>query len=500
MGINTCIQNVKGVTALMYACQSEKLQNAVRQLANNSSSLNMVDENGRTALFYAVNNINNLRTLITNDIDINRLDYNNDSILTYCCKNKIYEPIKTLAVAGNLNLNTFNNDDKTAAMYLVEDLRYMELKQIINKDMNFYYINKNNESALSILFKKYYEYYQNNEIDKILSTINVIKVLVDKNVNFNAAIDEQGNTPVMFLMMIEDWISLSYIMFYNKNLDLSLKNIYGESASSLCLRISQKRVDEIISSNYNLSVKALLSLFFKNDSFDNSWYDRNGNNPLMYSAYYNSKESAHYLLTEHPDMVNQTNMHHESLLIMCAKLCSDGVAKEIFMNKVNNINQKDDNGNTALHYAVQLNDYYMTNLLAYNKADPNIKNNDGVTPMELAKKDNKLLKYITSPIVSYDFSKKMKSKGLFKKKKNINPINVDLLNKYREVYTSDFETPLLYKPIADNNAITNIYNKAFNICYSLIAFNESSSYITPGGRLFNITGKSDMALFLLKRY
>jgi len=44
--------------------------------------------------------------------------------------------------------------------------------------------------------------------------------------------------------------------------------VYGESASSLCLRMSQKRVDEVISSNYNLSVKILLSLFFKNDSFD----------------------------------------------------------------------------------------------------------------------------------------------------------------------------------------------------------------------------------------
>jgi len=119
-----------------------------------------------------------------------------------------------------------------------------------------------------LFYLKYYEYYHNRDIDKILSTINVIKVLVDKSVNFNISIDEQGNTPVMFLMMVEDWISLSYIMFYHKNLDLSLKNIYGESASSLCLRMSQKRVDEVISSNYNLSVKTLLSLFFKNDSFD----------------------------------------------------------------------------------------------------------------------------------------------------------------------------------------------------------------------------------------
>jgi len=47
----TLALNVNGVTALMYTCQSEKLQNIVRQLANNSSSLNMVDKNGRTALF-----------------------------------------------------------------------------------------------------------------------------------------------------------------------------------------------------------------------------------------------------------------------------------------------------------------------------------------------------------------------------------------------------------------------------------------------------------------
>ena len=74
------------------------------------------------------------------------------------------------------------------------------------------------------------------------------------------------------------------------------------------------------------------------------------------------------------------------------------------MNKVNIVNQKDDKVNITLHYAVELSDYYMTNLLAYNKADPNIKNNDGITSLDLAKKDKNLHKYIILSILLYDFS------------------------------------------------------------------------------------------------
>jgi len=57
-------------------------------------------------------------------------------------------------------------------------------------------------------------------------------------------------------------------------------------------------------------------------------------------------------------------------------------------NKAMFLNQQDSIGNTWLHYAVQFNNNEAAAIFLVNGADPNITNNDELTPLDIARKNN----------------------------------------------------------------------------------------------------------------
>ncbi len=56
------------------------------------------------------------------------------------------------------------------------------------------------------------------------------------------------------------------------------------------------------------------------------------------------------------------------------------------LNSVQNINEQNEQGNTALHYAVATNNYDMVKVLLDNNADVNVENAKGWSPLEIAEK------------------------------------------------------------------------------------------------------------------
>lgn len=458
MDINACVQDEEGATALMYASKNPELIHVVRYLCNDSSCINLVDSKRQNALFYAVRNTDAFRALVETSININQLNIDNDSVLTYCCKNKIYDTFRTLVISKTLDCNIFNNDDMTAAMYLIQEENYYRLRTIINKKMNFYYMNKNNETPLSLLFKKHYHYYQCGDMEKLLNINNIIKLLIDSEISLNSSIDKNGNTPLMYFILLEDWCSVVYILLHSSDTDLTLKNAHGDSAMTLASKFSKKLYLKEISSLFEVDVKNLMESFYKKVPRNEVYYqDSHGNNLLMYSAFYDSKESAAPLLDEYYELADQTNHDQETALILCAKLGSRDVAKEILNKRAGDINFKDSNGNTALHYAVQSGDYYMANLLAYNKANCNAKNSEGVSPLALAMalKDETMVKYLKKPVFPRDIEKKEKGShahALFKKKPQLKRVDESAFKKYREAYesvmkrTTDYKINTIIKP------------------------------------------------------
>lgn len=483
MSINSCIQDNNGVTALMYASEKPNLINAVKYLCD-PNCINLVDKYNQTALFYAVNNIDAFRVLIDSRINVNQLNIDNDSVLTYCCKNKIYEPLRTLGVCLDIDYNIFNNDDMTAAMYLIEDGRSLELKYIINKKMNFYYMNKNKETAISILFKKLYQFYQNNDKDEIVKMHSIIKLLVDSEISLNTSIDEDGNTPLMYLIMLEDWCAIIYILIQSNDINLSLKNAQGESAITLAMNLSQKKFEEKISSDFEVNVRKLLELFVKRvENNEIHSQDRNGNNLLMYSAYFDSKESSVVLSTEFHEMTEHVNVNQETPLIVCAKLGSLDAGREILKSRYTGINKKDVLGNTALHYAIQLNDYSMVNLLGFYKADQYIRNNEGLTPLDMAKKDKTMLNILKHSVSPQEFEKKKNTKpSLFNSSPKFKPVNEKLCSKYREFYTPSMYPKVAYqinKEVSTTSLYENILKTYYSNVNDLMGLHEQSGVNVP---------------------
>ena len=62
-------------------------------------------------------------------------------------------------------------------------------------------------------------------------------------------------------------------------------------------------------------------------------------------------------------------------------------AKELFQAKID-INEMDENGNTALHTAARINEADLVTFLIYKGANVELKNHDGDTPLHIAIKNN----------------------------------------------------------------------------------------------------------------
>jgi len=498
MDINTCIQDKNGCSALMYACKNPELIKVVAYLCDHDKeNIHLVDSKGQTAAFYAVENLRALRMLINHEIDINRINYNYDSVLTYCCRNKIYPPLRTLGITKNVDPNIFNDEEKTAAFYLIEEERCLELQQIASKDMNFYFKNSKNETPLSILFKKYAQYYEKREYGKFANIIKIIKVLIDKDVSLNASIDEEGNTPFMYFLMYKDWCSIVYCILHCRDIDFSYKNVHGQSVALLSLGITRDLFFKTVDNDCELDMRKLHTYFLENNTYDRDFVDENGNDLILYSICNSAADLADLLLEEKTEKINYINMNKENLMIMCAKLGSPEIANLLIKKyKFTDIDHQDSKGNTALHYAVQCNDYLVANILAYNQANLNIKNNEGVSPMDLARSDRKMVKYLNKPVAPHKMVDKVK-------KPTFMPINEVLRNKFRESYGFINILNKYHDYTKDIFCGTEFFENSLNTYFEVRSdsrgrrYDLSRQYVPDCDNLLNFT-KSNERYFYLK--
>jgi ankyrin repeat protein len=386
MNINLVTQdNENGMTALMYAVSDSSLFFVVQELLRNpyQSFLNIEDKNGETALFHALKNKEALNILVTNpNIEINHINKKGETALLYCCKYDIFESIQTLLVNKNINVNMHDEDLQTPAMILTRKNRDNELRKLNMRNCNYDYINKKGESALSIILKKIYSEKYDNFNFLLRDQVNILTSFVHLNCNFSIPVDEDENTAIMVFLLAKDYYTLGYVMRYHKGIDLSVKNKYGESASSLCLK-SEGFVG--------------IRQFLKYPSFDLEYIDNNGNTMLMLCAMNNMQQMIERVIENNVNIINNVNNRNENALIIATKLdCSKAIATLIEYPIF--VNQQDCLGNTALHYAVDIENTFIIKLLIKTKADINIKNNDGFTPIDIAKekKNDDLVNCLTN--------------------------------------------------------------------------------------------------------
>ena len=251
--IDLSIQDAYGRTALMYAAQHYTLLFAVEtMIKTNGKFLHLTDNNKNTALFYACTNVNILEKMLKGPFDIHHINNDNENILLYNCK---YDAFKAFSKVLKLKLepNLVNSAGRTAAMYLAEHGRYFQLKDFVSKyhiDVNFK--NKYGETLVSVLLKRYYSEY-NDFSNNLYTESNYLKFknyastlveLVKLGCDFNVTIDDDGNTPLLFFLLAEEYVCANYIL-HNCKIDVSAKNNIGISAVSLVPFLNDSLFDNL---------------------------------------------------------------------------------------------------------------------------------------------------------------------------------------------------------------------------------------------------------------
>lgn len=126
--------------------------------------------------------------------------------------------------------------------------------------------------------------------------------------------------------------------------------------------------------------------FFVNLGVDIEKPNKKGFTPLLTAISHNHLHSLRYMIEKrNPDLNKQTGPNKLSPLKVATLNGKGYIFDEILKHDID-VNQKDNLGNTALHYAIMARNYDKILLLKRKGADPSIKNNKGVSALELAQK------------------------------------------------------------------------------------------------------------------
>ncbi len=109
--------------------------------------------------------------------------------------------------------------------------------------------------------------------------------------------------------------------------------------------------------------------------------NENGFSPLILACYRSNNEVAKYLIEKGADINGNSKM---GTPLMAAIVKGNNEIAKTLISKKANLNLADENGTTALIYAVQFKNIELIKLLLEKKADKNLADKSGKTPFEHA--------------------------------------------------------------------------------------------------------------------
>lgn len=140
-------------------------------------------------------------------------------------------------------------------------------------------------------------------------------------------------------------------------------------------------------------LEALKNIYKQSPELINTTNDK-GYSPLVLATYHGHTDAVDFLLN-HGAEANTNSLYGTPLMAAVVKGYYE-ISERILQSDVD-VNGFDQNGTTALHYAVMYKNYNLTKLLVSYKANPLIKDNRGVTPLDYANmyKDKELQNLLT---------------------------------------------------------------------------------------------------------
>lgn len=431
---------------LFVACQYSKDIDVLKAILEKGADINNKDENGLSAIHYIARYNSNpefLDYIINNYENVSYYDCDKTSILHFSTANENIEMLEYI-LKNHLfsTIDEVDNEGKCALHYALQNASSIEVIKLLEqyncdkqiKDRSgknglfFAVLNENIEIIKYVVENKWYKSLldtdvegtnffvcalRNNtnlEIIKYLTNLNVSPRIFDKNNVYSltyAAVNDNTDILEYYLAMwpvenidiaaVNGWTALHYTARYSTNaraLDILLAN----NADINKITEDGYSVFDLGVMNPNLSINNYLLEKINKDNY-----------PIGEDLW----SFAHYAFRDNPNLellkkikngfVIESTKEGYSLLHLAALNENTDVLRYVLLHHVyEDINQIDNDGCTALHYAVQFsNNPETVYRLLQAGSDPYLKTNDGSTLLGLAAKEENY------SIVEYLINKKL---------------------------------------------------------------------------------------------
>ena len=293
------LDKIDGKAILFYVTKydesDDQFDDIVGLLHDAGLDLNITDDEGKTALFYASQNHNMHRIceLIDNGAEFDPNEIDGKSVLFYAVKNDFTELVEVLHGAG-LDLNVTDEDGNTAVFYASQNHNLNALCELIRYGAKFKLEEIDGQSIL--FFSAKHNYFE------------VVKALYDEGLDLNIT-DNEGKTALFYANQSHNMDTLCELIRCNVELNMDEFNSKGAffyaarySLPNVVMPLKNAGLDLNVTDDEGKTVvfyadKDFLEVLIAAvDEVLINARDRYGRTPLFYALQHNNSERARYLI------------------------------------------------------------------------------------------------------------------------------------------------------------------------------------------------------------
>lgn len=352
--------NNRGETILHLAVAAGNLDTVKWLVEVKKMDINALNADGENILACAVqldnDKIDMVKWLVEEKhMDVNYVNFNNDTLLHKALQNEKTADIVEYLVEHGANTNV-KNDEENSLLHIaageIDKLREVTYLVELNLDVNAE--NESGETPLHCAVTR--------------GSLEVVQYLVQNGANIHAKTTDDKD--VLYHAVINGK-KLDIIRWLLENGAAAEINSELDDGSTILYHCVKSKVNVLI-----------LELLLKHGA------DINAQNKHGYTALHcavqNNNPALVKCLTEHGANINIANVYGDTPFLMAVKDNNLALLKLLFeIKKDLNVNERDEEGNTALHYAVMRDDFVLVKLLIERGINIQDKNNEGKTVFDL---------------------------------------------------------------------------------------------------------------------
>ncbi len=373
----------------------------LEELKKRGMNLNQYIDQNSLLSTAAARNYKITKWLIDNGADVNlKNTYDGTTPLMTAVTSydsKISFDIINYLIQNNADANILDNDENNCLMKLSSNYSWKDISPemydlILSKTNNINQANKNKDTALINACRN------NNEV----LALKIIEKGADVNSRNNEGLNalgcliHQNNPDILAEKLIQKGIDINLSDEYNESLIFKTIRYYNKENHILDLLLNNKvNINVVNKDGYSPLQEAC-----QNENIPAEIITRLivNKNILNSTAGYEKISAAHFAVDEYDGNINAIpvlikagadlnikNLEGENVLIAACK--NSKITEnlmQLIINNTTDINFQNNSKNSALHVAVQKNDFKKTALLVKNKASVNLKNIDGSSPLHIA--------------------------------------------------------------------------------------------------------------------